>query len=381
MTSLVVLAGGLGKRLLPITKETPKPLLEVMGKKLYQYTLDYAAEAKLDEAIIVSRKGWITEREHNGIQLRIVSQENYGMDEAYRAFYNEYQNGIEDTLIIAFTGFIARPPNIIEQSLRQYTLLNESNMILVTPVATGTDTHASVEFDFGSRVKLVQEKGKGGSGYALAGVLIVNREGARVLYEDGIIPGLNHLASRGSLGAALWTGEWMDISYPWDILEAVAMLLDGVTETKIASTAKIAKTAIIDGPVVIDNNARLDEFAVVRGPTYIGRNVLVGMGAFVRPYSAIESSSIVGSRSELKRSVIMSNAEISSGAVIADSVVGPYSRIGEFSVAKSTYVDKLPSRFTIRIFFKKRKPKMGSIIGAKVKLGPHTVIPPGSIIE
>ena len=50
----IILAAGFGKRLLPLTKERPKPLLEIGGKKLIEYSIDLLRENNITEIIINS---------------------------------------------------------------------------------------------------------------------------------------------------------------------------------------------------------------------------------------------------------------------------------------------------------------------------------------
>ena len=50
----IILAAGFGKRLLPLTKENPKPLLEIGGKKLIEYSIDLLRENNITEIIINS---------------------------------------------------------------------------------------------------------------------------------------------------------------------------------------------------------------------------------------------------------------------------------------------------------------------------------------
>lgn len=48
----MILAAGFGKRLLPLTKQTPKPLLELKGKKLLQYSIEFLLSNKINDIII-----------------------------------------------------------------------------------------------------------------------------------------------------------------------------------------------------------------------------------------------------------------------------------------------------------------------------------------
>jgi UDP-3-O-[3-hydroxymyristoyl] glucosamine N-acyltransferase len=69
------------------------------------------------------------------------------------------------------------------------------------------------------------------------------------------------------------------IVYPWDFLNSSRKTLhDEVIESKISESASIAKSSVIGGPCIIEDDTIIDVFCKIKGPTYIGKGSYIGMG-------------------------------------------------------------------------------------------------------
>ncbi len=376
----IVLAGGYGKRLLPLTKYKRKPFIELLGKTLLDYTVDYFLEAGIRNIIVVGRKGDHSQYKRKGVKL--VHQEGLGEDDALKAAYDLIKGNQESgPYVIGFTGFVASPKNMVRMSLQHHSESSYPNTIVITPIVSGLETYGAVHLE-GDRVTRFQKE-TSKSGYVFAGTLVLNYRGLETLVNEGFVQGINILAKTGKLGGYVWSGEWVEIGYPWDLLEAGALLLNSELNNmvSIGRGSVVSNTSIIKGPVYIGENVYIDENVYIQGPAYIGDNSFIGFASYIRPYTIIERNTIIGSRNEVKRSIVMKHTRTGTGVITADTIIGENSDVGEYTVFRSSFIKELPPRIRDKVFYRHKKPKLGSIIEPKCRIDPLTLVSPGEIIE
>ncbi|MCE4605881.1 MAG: NTP transferase domain-containing protein [Desulfurococcales archaeon] len=377
----IILAGGYGKRLMPLTKRKRKPFIEILGKPLFHYTIEYLYEAGVTNLLIIGRPGDEFHASYK-VQVKTIAQDGSGEDNAIKKAYPYVkEEDREGPYVTAFTGFISTPPDIVKYALQYHYESNYPNTIIVTPIVSGLETYGEVIISGDRAEGFKKEQGK--SGYVFAGVLILNKQGLEAIYSEGFTPGLNHLSKNGKLGVYIWSGKWIEIGYPWDLLEAGTVLLEHRLRNniKVSKGAKVSPTSIIKGPVLIEENAFIDEGAYIQGPAYIGENAFVGFSTYIRPYSIIERNTIIGSKNEVKRSIIMQKTRTSTGVIIADTIIGENCDIREYSVFQSSHITNLPPRIRDKVYYRHKKPKLGSIISPNCTVGPLAKINPGDIID
>jgi len=376
----IVLAGGYGKRLLPLTKYKRKPFIELLGKTLIDYTVDYFLDAGIRDIIVVGRKEDYSQYKRKGVKL--VHQEGLGEDDALKAAYDSIKSK-EDSgpYVIGFTGFVASPKNIVRMSLQHHSESSYPNTIVITPIVSGLETYGAVHLEGDKVTRFQKETSK--SGYVFAGTLVLNYRGLETLVNEGFVQGINILAKTGKLGGYIWSGEWVEIGYPWDLLEAGALLLNSELNNmvSIGRGSVVSHTSIIKGPVYIGENVYIDENVYIQGPAYIGDNSFIGFASYIRPYTIIERNTIIGSRNEVKRSIVMKQTRTGTGVIAADTIIGENSDVGEYVVFRSSFIKELPPRIRDKVFYRHKKPKLGSIIEPKCRIDPLTLVSPGEIIE
>jgi len=224
------------------------------------------------------------------------------------------------------------------------------------------------------------EVGVGVEGYGLTGALGASR--SLILEHVRSSKNLLDLALRlletGSTKAHVWPEDFVLLNEPRSFLHAIKAAMRRYSSTIIKPTARISPTAVIEGPVYIDDGAVLDHYAVIKGPVYVGPGAFVGSHTLIRNSVSIEPGAIIGSGAEVKRSYIGRGASIGSKCYIADSLVGEEAMVR-------------PSCITINYDpLEARRPgfeKMGSIIGERSivdsgsLLKPRTVIEPGTLSQ
>ena len=383
MRKAVVLAGGAGTGIKVLTCGKPKVLLKVLGKAVIEYVLDALLKLGIKSVVIVTDKP----KEFEGVTLKygkvmefeVRNQKGEGLVAAILTAADELaKNALlvyGDTLmptkgfrgvINAFTAF-SRPV---------IAVVPEEDVSLYGAVTLATD----------GKVKSFIEKPEKyiEGAYAFGGVAVLNKELVELIESEGSLDrAINSYVERHDLAASIWSGWWVDVGYPWNVIEAQYYLLNEyVSNSVISRKAKIASTAIIEGPVVIEEGAQIDHYAVIKGPAYIGKNVLVGTHAFIRPYVGVEEDSTIGSYVELVWSTIEPEVTVGRGSFLGFSV------IGERAVIESNVITKLltePEKEGIRAIkvVKKRKQytKIGAFVGYGARVHAGRVLQPGEYIE
>lgn len=164
--------------------------------------------------------------------------------------------------------------------------------------------------------------------------------------------------------------------YPWDILDNIGSYILKLGETLdeaefekhgeniwIAKDAKVAPSACINGPCIIDSKAEIRHCAFIRG------NVIIGKG------------SILGNSCEAKNAVIFDSVQVPHFNYVGDSVLGYKSHMGAGSITSNVKSDKtLVCVKSEDEFIETGRKKFGAMLGDYVEVGCNSVLCPGTVI-
>lgn len=178
------------------------------------------------------------------------------------------------------------------------------------------------------------------------------------------------------LGETIAAGLFDGATYPWEVLPKIHdfILELGMTlpedkfEKKgediwIAKNAKVAPTACLNGPLIIDEEAEVRHCAFIRG------NAIVGKGA------------VVGNSTELKNVVLFNKVQVPHYNYVGDSVLGFKSHMGAGSITSNVKSDKTLVTVKGENFkFETGLKKMGAMLGDRVEVGCNSVLNPGTVI-
>ncbi len=174
----------------------------------------------------------------------------------------------------------------------------------------------------------------------------------------------------------MWSGWWIDVKYPWDVLSVIRNVMNSWTEGgRISAKASVSSKASIEGVVFIDDGATVDHNATIRGPAYIGRKAYVGTNALIRNYAAIEEGCVVGAGgAEITESSIQPFSTVGrGGSFIGSSIMGSQGVMEPGVVTLTAHQDggaKIGDR------------KLGALIGRRARIGANSVMsPPGTVVE
>lgn len=239
--------------------------------------------------------------------------------------------------------------------------------------------------DGGVAKGIVEKPGEGNEPSDLVNIeLHVHNDASRLLSEleridnlrdDGYEQALAALFQTDAYAVVEYDGRWNAVKFPWHLLDALPVLLDGI-EPRIDPTAQVHPTAVIEGPVVLGPGAKVFPYATVKGPCTVGANTIIGNNSLVW-HSSIGDNCVIGFGTEVKASVLHSHVWTHS-TYLGDSVIGRNVSFGAGSVTGNLRLDegivqsmhndaKIPTGRT----------KLGAIIGADCRIGIHASLNPG----
>ena len=166
------------------------------------------------------------------------------------------------------------------------------------------------------------------------------------------------------------------LTYPWEALAQISDFIMKLGPTLdpekfeqrgeniwVAKSAKVAPTAFLNGPLIVDEDAEIRHCAFVRGSAIVGRG------------------SVVGNSTELKNVVIFNSVQVPHYNYVGDSILGHKSHMGAGSITSNVKSDKTlvvvkDGKEEIKTGLK----KFGAMLGDYVEVGCNSVLNPGTVI-
>ncbi|MFH0889696.1 MAG: sugar phosphate nucleotidyltransferase [Candidatus Aenigmatarchaeota archaeon] len=384
---IVLLAGGIGKRMFPLMED--KSLFKFLGKTLLEHHLEMAQENGLSDFIIVCNP-------ENSEKIKtVLSDKNYNAQFALQTKPDGMANALlaAKGLLKNEEIIVINPNDIFEKTVYK---------ALLDHVKTGhADSYIlaqEVEKYFpggylvvdGDKINgIVEKPGEGNEPSTLVNIVFHYHKDAMKLIEylettksgkdDVYEASINRMIKDGlTFKAVKYTGSWKAIKYPWHIFDMTKHFLDNVKKQQIDKTSKIAANAVIEGNAVIDAGARIMENATVKGPCYIGRNTVIGNNCLVREYANIGENSVIGFSTEIKNSYIGDNCWFHT-AYVGDSVIADNCSLAAGTVITNVRLDE--SEIKVDVFGKGKMSSgydhLGVIMGENCKTGSNVTLMPG----
>jgi len=335
----VVLHGGFGTRLRPLTHTGPKQLIKVAGKPVSQWVLEDLRDAGIrDIAVILGELGpdrvieYYGDGSWLGVNLTYVYQ-GYPYGLAHAVYL--VKSFVGDEPFVVYLG-----DNVLAEGISEYTKkFLESDLdalILLSQVPDPRKFGVAQFDDKGRLIKLVEKPKEPPSNFALVGVYFFRPphifkaiEAIKPSWrgELEITDAIQKLIDWGlKVGYSIVKGWWKDTGTPEDIIEVNRLLLDHKYPVSIVK-GRVEQGSLIEGRVYIDEGAVIEGRAVIRGPAYIGKNTVIRDRSYIGPYTSIGDNCIIQDV-EIENSVIMDNVVVEgNGLRIVDSLIGSSTRI------------------------------------------------------
>jgi glucose-1-phosphate thymidylyltransferase len=312
----LILSGGKGTRLRPLTHTSAKQLVPVANKPVLFYGIESMAAAGIEDVgiIIAPETGGeireaVGDGSRFGVRIRYIEQdaplglahavltaEEFLGDSPFVMYLGD--NLLRDGIVALVDTFRSEQPDAL---------------ILLTPVPD-PQNYGVAELDGDKRVaRLVEKPEEPKTDLALVGVYMFTSaifDAARSIEpswrdELEITDAIQTLVDRGlRVDPHIVDGWWKDTGQVHDMLEANRLILDDLDER---IDGELVDTRV-EGRVVIEAGARLER-STVRGPAVIGAGSRL-VDAYIGPYTAIGENVTIES-AELEHSIVMSGSRIS----------------------------------------------------------------------
>ena len=166
------------------------------------------------------------------------------------------------------------------------------------------------------------------------------------------------------------------VTYPWEVLPKIKDFIVKLGESLpediyekageniwIAKSAKVAPSACLNGPLIVDEDAEIRHCAFVRG------SAIVGKGA------------VVGNSTELKNVILFNKVQVPHYNYVGDSILGYKAHMGAGSITSNVKSDK--TLVVIKgenIHIETGIKKVGAMLGDNVEVGCNSVLNPGTVV-
>ncbi|MDI6730428.1 MAG: glucose-1-phosphate thymidylyltransferase [Candidatus Altarchaeum sp.] len=321
----LILSGGEGTRLRPLTYSQQKQLIPVANKPVLFYGIEDLIEADIKDIGIVV--GPNKEQVENAVN-------NAKFDAKFTFIPQDAPTGLAHAVKIAkkfinnesFVMYLG--DNILMQSIKEFINgfeeSDESARILLCPVSDPSRYGIAKLNDNREVVKLAEKPKKFISDLALIGVYAFKNK----IFDacEAIKPSWRNeleitdaiqwlIENKFKVPARITNGWWKDTGKAEDMIDANRLILDSLKEQNLGNV----ENTKIEGRVFIDKDSKISN-STVRGPVIIGKNCEIE-NSYIGPYTSIGDFCKL-QNAEIENSIVLDKAEISEVRKIYDSLVG-----------------------------------------------------------
>jgi mannose-1-phosphate guanylyltransferase len=326
----ILLAGGKGTRLRPLTIHTPKPIVPIFDRAFLHYQIDLLRQVpEIDEVILSLNyqprriEEMFGDGEGTGVRLRyVVEPSPLGTGGAIRYA----AQGISDTLVV-FNGDVMTAVDV-NAVLRLHRERAARATIVLTPVENPS-AYGLVETDADGHVKRFLEKPNPDEITANtinAGIYVLepqtfDRIPRDVAYsiERAYFPSL--IERQETFVAYVDRGYWIDIGTPEKYVQVHRDMFDGRFSAGVLGEAAHAAP-------VVSPEAKVENGATMVAPCFVDAGATVKAGATVGPYAVIGRGAVIEEDAVVRDSIIWSNTRIGQHATITGAILGRNCHIG-----------------------------------------------------
>ncbi|MBQ2956395.1 MAG: NTP transferase domain-containing protein [Clostridia bacterium] len=349
----IIMAGGEGSRLRPLTCDCPKPMVPLMDRPVMSYALELLKRHGVRETAVTLRYLPDAVRDYFG------DGSDFGMSMKYYAErgplgtaggVKQAEDFLDDTFIV-LSG-----DGVTDCDLTEALAFHKSKGALATMVVKRVEQpgeYGVVIADEDGRVLRFSEKP--GRGEALSdtvntGIYILEPEALESIPENCACDFGQELFPRmveEGLPVYAWemSGYWCDIGDLHSYLQAHIDAMEGRIRLPMPGRP---------GGVCRMPGARVARDAVLEGPCFIGEGAVVKAGAKIGPYSVLGEGCVVGAQAGVKRTVMWKHASLGEGAQARGCVLAENAAMGAGSAAFEE-----------------------SVLGSGANLGDGAALPPG----
>jgi glucose-1-phosphate thymidylyltransferase len=330
----VVLSGGFGTRLRPLTHTGPKQLIPIANKPMLFYAIEDLRDAGVrDIAVILGTiapekvREAVGDGSSLGVRVEyIVQGEPKGIAHAVK----RARKFVGDEPFVVYLG-----DNILKGGIKEFVrkFKNSKNDATILLCRHKTPERFGVaEVKNGKIVRLVEKPKQPKSNLVMIGIYFFRKAifdaieqlkpSWRGEYE--ITEAVDCLVKNGyKVGYDIVKGWWKDTGKPEDIIEANHLVLE---ELNSKNEGEVEEGANIRGRVSIGEGTVVRKGCFIKGPVIIGKKCEVDSGTYIGPYTSVGDECVLRGV-EIESSIVMNGSRIECKGRIVDSLIGANNRI------------------------------------------------------
>lgn len=326
----VILAGGQGTRLRPLTSHLPKSMLPVLNRPFLEHTMTYLKKYRVEHTILALSYLPYIIRDYFGDGSNLGMQLTYIIENDPMGTAGAVKNA-EQYLTSTFA--VLNGDIFTELDIDNMLTFHRRKGAKATIALTWVDDPSAfgvVETDSDGRVKHFIEKpgpDQVATNWINAGIYILEPEvlkhvpeNSHYMFEQGLFPLL--LGIGEPVYGYPFNGYWLDMGTPEKylhlncdllLLKAKSILIQGLSRKEIHYGGEVIvhPSAKIAGPAIIGSGCEITRGVSIKGPVVIGRDCYMG------------------ERTSIDEAVLWSGSNIGAGATLKQCVVGSNTRIGD----------------------------------------------------
>jgi glucose-1-phosphate thymidylyltransferase len=328
----LVLSGGRGTRLRPLTFTLAKQLIPLANKPVLGYVLNQVAETGINQTGIIIApetghyvKEYVKDGTEWGVNVTYIRQKPLGLAHAVKtakAFLGE-----EDFIMCLGDNLQGEG---LTTFIQKFTEEEMDALILLKSVDDPTKFGVATLDEKANIIELVEKPKDPSSNLAIVGTYIFSKNIFKAIEsikpswrgELEITDAIQEMINMGfNVKAETLNTWWLDTGKKDDILVANAKILDEYTKREIKGVAQESK---IEGRVTIQENAKIVN-STIRGPCIIGNGCIIE-NSFIGPYTSIGNKTKI-TDSAIEYSVILENAQITGVERLEESLIGKNAKV------------------------------------------------------
>lgn len=350
----IIMAGGEGKRLRPITCTMPKPMVPVLNRPIVEYTMELLKKHGITDAVYTLHYMGETIRNYVGDGSRWGLKCSFAESDKPLGTAGSVRQAVEDApeRIIVLSGDGITDIDLTEL-IDEHEKSGAPVTIALKMVKNPGEYGIAVLDKKGDIERFIEKPDKSEvfSDLANTGIYIIEPEVVEMIPKDkefdfskDLFPMVMEKKMR--IHGCRVNGYWCDVGDIAELRRAQADMLNG--------KCKFYTSAMNYAGIFVEANAQISDSATLIPPCYIGSGVQIADKVIIEPYSVIGSNAIIESGTTVKRSIIFENAVIRSNAELRGTVV-----------CENAHVDSRASLYE------------GSTIGAGTHIGTGVTVRPG----
>ena len=325
----ILLAGGKGTRLRPLTIHTPKPIVPIFERPFLHYQLDLLKQIpEIDEVVLSLNyqprriEELFGDGSDIGLSIRyVVEPAPLGTAGAVR-----YAGESLHESVIVFNGDVLTEVDLAAV-LRLHRERKAKATIVLTPVENPS-AYGLVETDAAGNIQCFVEKPKPDEitcDTINAGIYVLEPDTFDRIPKDipwsierSFFPSL--IERHETFVAYVNRGYWIDIGTPQKYVQAHRDIMDGRYRA-----APFVDTA---GRAWVSPQARIEEGVTLEGPCFVDAGSVVKTGASIGPYTVVGRQCYIEEHVVVDRSIIWANTRVCQDAVVSRSILGRHCHVG-----------------------------------------------------